>query len=210
MDELGLKAVDVASKIGLSKSTLSLWLSGHTSPSGKNLITLCHVLNCSPEWLQFGKGSSNNLGVPSTAPEYHDVPVYDVEFAAGHGTYVEDDRVLETVPVSADYLTRKGVPKHNAAIFKIRGDSMETTLHSGDVVLGNTADTRPVSGQIYAFEFDGDLKVKRFHKRLDGSWKISSDNQDNPAYQDETVSAHNIQQLRIIARLVSLLERDLG
>ena len=54
MKELGLRAVDVAQRTNLSKATLSLWLNGRTSPRGDNLMKLCRVLACSPEWIQLG------------------------------------------------------------------------------------------------------------------------------------------------------------
>lgn len=146
-----------------------------------------------------------------SAPRFIDIPVFDVELAAGNGTHIDLERVTEYFPVSENRLNDAHVVPSQAAIVKVRGDSMESTLYSGDVVLVDTSVKRPVSGKIFAFAFDDDLRVKRFSKRLDGSWRISSDNGDNPAYSDETLSAHDItQQIRIIGQVKVLLERKLG
>lgn len=149
------------------------------------------------------------LGEPSR-PRFIDIPVFDVELAAGNGTHIDVDRVTEFFPISENRLREAHVPPDQAAVVKVRGDSMESTLQDGDIVLVDTSIKRPVSGKIFAFAFDEELRVKRFTKRLDGSWRISSDNEGNPAYQDEIVSNHNIQQLRLIGQVKTLLERKLG
>ncbi|MET3998852.1 LexA family transcriptional regulator [Marinobacterium sp. MBR-109] len=73
MTDLDLKAVDIVTRTGLSKGTVSQWVNGHTSPRGENLQKLCAVLRCAPEWLQFGVGG----GIEPTsnvAPAYFKEP----------------------------------------------------------------------------------------------------------------------------------------
>ena len=208
MGEMGLKAVDIVKKTGLSKGTISQWLNGHTQPRGDNLLLLAETLGTSPEWLQFGVMSAVGL---DSEPSYkaYDVPVLDAELSAGFGRHLETEAVLETIPVPERMLQELGVNAESACIVSVRGDSMETTLRDGEKVVVNTSEKQPVSNGIYAFEFDGELKVKRFIKRFDSTWTISSDNKHDPAYQDQTVSAHNVNQLRVIGRVAGVLARRL-
>ncbi|MGB2220848.1 S24 family peptidase [Neptunomonas sp.] len=141
--------------------------------------------------------------------DFIQVPVYDVQLAAGNGTHVDHDNIVESLPISRKYLSDSGISADSATIVKVRGESMEHTLCDGDVVLVNTGISKPVSGKIFAFDFDGDLRVKRFIKRLDGSWRIVSDNEDKNIYADETLSAHNVEQLRLIGQVVTIVERKL-
>lgn len=86
---------------------------------------------------------------------------------------------------------------------------MSPRLQDGDILLVNTADNKPSSGNVYAIAVDTELRVKRLVKRMDGSWIISSDNKANPAYVDETISNHNFEKLRIIGRAVKVLMGDI-
>ncbi len=135
----------------------------------------------------------------------------DQEFSAGQGATAEklEDFVDGHRDINLSDLDAHGIQPSNARIIKIRGDSMWPTLWGGDEVLADTYVPRLTSSKIYAFEFDGELKVKRFTKKMDGSWLISSDNKDDPAYTDEIVSAHNAQQLRVIAEVKKLVSRNL-
>lgn len=54
MYEKGLKQADLVRSMGVSKGAVSLWLSGVSAPSGKNLMALAEVLNVSPYWLLTG------------------------------------------------------------------------------------------------------------------------------------------------------------
>ena len=154
---------------------------------------------------------SDNLGIQSEDLEsdFIQVPVYNVHLSAGNGMRVDHEQIVERLPISRKYLADSGVPENQATIVEVKGDSMEYTLIDGDVVLVNTAIVKPVSGKIFAFDFDGDLRVKRFIKRLDGSWRIVSDNEDKNIYADESLSAHNIDQLRMIGQVVTIVKRKL-
>ena len=156
-------------------------------------------------------GTYTPLILPNSESEsdFVQVPVYDAQLAAGNGARVDLDRIVERLPISRKYLVNSGIPESRATIAKVKGDSMEPTLNDGDVVLINAGINTPVSDRVFAFDFDGDLKVKRFIKRLDGSWRIVSDNEDKNLYADETLSNHNISKLRIIGQVVKIIERNI-
>lgn len=186
----------------VSQTTIYKIESGETVRPRK-LDRFAELLSVTPEWLQFGNSGSG----PDIASSDYDVPVLDVELSAGFGAFNDSEAVLETMPVPLGILGDMDVPPAAARIVSIRGESMEGTLRDREKVVVNTAEKLLVSNNIYAFEFDGELKVKRFIKQFDSTWTISSDNKHDPAYQDQTVAPHNIDQLRIIGRVAGLLAR---
>lgn len=204
MTELGYKSVDVVNRIGLSKGTVSQWLNGHTKPRGKNLLSLSDILRCTPEWLQFGVGQDI-----STEQRFSNIPVLNVELAAGPGMSVDLEQIQDRIPISSEWIFENHLSESSLAVVKISGDSMLPRLMNGDMLLIDTADKRPISGKVYAIATDDELRVKRLHKRTDGSWIISSDNKHDPAYQDEIVSYNNFERLRIIGRAVKVLMGDI-
>lgn len=207
MTEHSLRAVDIVKKTGVSKGTVSQWLNGIAKPGGKNIIVLSKVLGCDPEWLMSGQGSPE--GIDPQAGNYINIPLLNVELSAGTGSYTDLENVADWVPISRDWILKNRYSETGLKAVTVSGDSMSPRLQDGDMLLVNTADNKPVSGNIYAIAVDNELRVKRLLKRMDGSWIISSDNKANPAYVDETISHHNFEQLRIIGRAVKVLMGDL-
>lgn len=57
MKSLNLSATDISRLTGVSKATVSFWVSGTNGAKGKNLLALAKALECSPDWLSDGVGS---------------------------------------------------------------------------------------------------------------------------------------------------------
>lgn len=60
MKELNLSATDISKLTGVSKATVSFWVSGTNGAKGKNLLSLARALDCSPDWLSEGTGSPDS------------------------------------------------------------------------------------------------------------------------------------------------------
>ncbi len=216
----------------LSYKSVEKWCKGEAYFGTKRYPVICDMLNSSQEWIMTGKkyreGSNGDLmnviheaelsegvGLNSSdlgklgIGEFVRVPVYDVELAAGDGGYSNGDHPVATMTVSADCLSRNNIYPPDASIVKVRGDSMETTLTNGDTILVDTAVKKPVTNGIFAFIFDDELRVKRFSKQLDGTWRIISDNKDKNLYRDEMISPYNIDKLKIIGQVMTIIERSL-
>ncbi|WP_206834542.1 LexA family transcriptional regulator [Marinobacterium iners] len=236
--ELRLNQELLADAMDIGQSAVSHYLNGYNRLNARAAARFAEVLKVkvsdfSPSLaLEIERMAQTGLSVvddedrrPTPPPENHtqlgvtvapdwttaQVPIMDQAFSAGQGAAAEklEDFVDGFKDISHSDLTALNIQPSNARIIKIRGDSMWSTLWDGDEVLADTYVPRLISGKIYAFEFDGELKVKRFTKKMDGSWLISSDNKDDPAYTDEVVSAHNAQQLRVIAEVKKLVSRNL-
>jgi phage repressor protein C with HTH and peptisase S24 domain len=64
---------------------------------------------------------------------------------------------------------------------EVKGESMEPALYAGDLVIVNTADTRPVDGAVYAINYEGEPVIKRL-VRDGGFWWLASDHSDQRKY----------------------------
>lgn len=62
MRKLDLNATDISKLTGVSKATVSFWLSGTNGAKGKNLLSLAKALECSPDWLSEGTGEPEDSG----------------------------------------------------------------------------------------------------------------------------------------------------
>lgn len=113
------------------------------------------------------------------------VPLYqDIESAAGDGSITPDVEVpSEFAWVSYEWIKRTSKSDPNTlAIIRVRGDSMEPTIKSGDWVLIDThiQNCAPPCDGIYVFRYDNTLFIKRL-QILPGN-KICAIS-DNTVYQ---------------------------
>ncbi|GAB3416788.1 hypothetical protein GCM10027318_34130 [Massilia agilis] len=89
------------------------------------------------------------------------------------------DGTTLTVPVA--WIERRGYDPKNLIAVRVKGDSMEPTLYQDDLVIVNTADTKAVDGQVYAFNYEGEPVIKRLTRDA-GRWWLTSDNADQRKY----------------------------
>lgn len=203
--ELKLTQAELGRKVGISSPAISQLEKGESkSPSSDNLLTLSKALSCSPEWLQTGIASP----VAFTETKFINIPILDVELAAGVGIHIDMEEVTDWVPISQDWICANRLPESHLVVVRVSGDSMSPRLQDGDMLLVNTADKQPMSGKVYAIANGDELRVKRLIKQMSGSWVISSDNKHDPAYQDELVPPHEFTQLRVVGRVIKVLMGD--
>jgi phage repressor protein C with HTH and peptisase S24 domain len=124
-------------------------------------------------------------------PQYIPIPVYDAFLAAGDGHLNDTDAVTGSLAFRKDWLNDMGLSRDSAVIATASGDSMEPTIHNGDMLLidldrtsvpahaREAGDTRP-SG-IYAILDDGAARVKRVELAAPGTLALLSDNPTFPA-----------------------------
>lgn len=200
-EEQGLNMSELARRLGVTPQSVQQWEKGRNSPRGKRLEALAQILNCTKEWLMFG----SNEPEPNTATNFVNIPVFDIELAAGAGRHIDMEEVSDWVPIDQDWIYQNALSPDHLSVVYVKGDSMTPKLEDGDMLLINTAERRPVSGKIYAIAVENELRVKRLMKRMDGNWLITSDNKNNPEYQDEVIAPYNFENLRIIGQAVKVL-----
>jgi phage repressor protein C with HTH and peptisase S24 domain len=128
------------------------------------------------------------------------VPLLDQKLSAGPGAYLpENDEVKALIRVPG-YLARYG---ENVAALPVDGDSMEPTLHRGDMVV---CDSCGWSGEgIYAVRMGGSGFVKRLTK-APGKVVIISDNPKYPVREESEGS----EDFAIIGRVGTLRDNKGG
>ena len=133
------------------------------------------------------------------AAEYALVPIYQVEVSAGYGATVETETSVARLAFRRDWLEEIGVYESKAATVVASGDSMEPTIHDGDVLLVDTDQRQVIKDAIYVVRQESLLYVKRLQRLYDGSIRISS---DNKAYASEMVPKRELGSLEVIGRVV--------
>lgn len=204
----------LAKRLKLTKSTISQWESGMTTPNGKNLINLAEALNVSPEWLLTGMAPGTKEVTPnarveggfsvwdSATPLEDDeveIPFYqEVELSAGNGNYVDLNRSGGKLRFARSTLRKAGVDATCAACVSIHGNSMEPVLPDGAVAGVDTSKTRIKDGQMYAIDHEGLLRVKLLY-RLPGGIRVRSFNRDE--YADEEYFHQDADKIKVIGQV---------
>lgn len=84
-----------------------------------------------------------------------------------------------TLDVPLQWVEENDYIAHCLIAIKVRGESMQPLLYQGDIAVINIADTKKVSGGVYAINFNGEAVVKRL--RYEGrDWYMTSENADHP------------------------------
>ncbi len=127
------------------------------------------------------------------------VPRYDESAAAGSLSLIHSEQLVDSLAFRSSWIHELGLKADALALISMRGDSMESTLHPGDLLLIDLSGSAVREDAIYAIHNDGGLVVKRVQKLFDGSIVIKS---DNPAYHDQPVGLELLETVRIVGRVV--------
>ncbi len=212
MQALGIKrAAELVKATGVTKGSVSQWLSDTTAPTGANLLKLAKVLQVQPEWLLTGEGPESNAVESKLVPvewesiaqnkdEYVTVPLIDVELSAGNGSPSIVEVEQYELPFRRYTLNKQGVSPTSAKVARVTGNSMSPLLNDGDVVGLDTSKTKVIDGDTYAIR-DGDLlRVKILIERSDGGLLIRSFNRED--YPDEILNKEQRQdRVTVIGRV---------
>jgi len=116
-------------------------------------------------------------------PALTHIPKVKLRLSAGiSGFETEPERfdgTTTTVPTS--WIERHGYNRKHLIATLVKGESMETTLYDGDLVIINLADTRLVDGGLYAINYGGEPVIKRMTRDA-GQWWLTSDHRDQQRY----------------------------
>jgi phage repressor protein C with HTH and peptisase S24 domain len=177
----GMPIADAADVAGCSANTLRRWLKGDGAADARSLARLAQRFDCSLMWLL--TGLSEESGDELTAMHnlgYAPVPVRDITASAGAGLTALDSEPLLHIGFNRDWL--KGIIGNadDASILRIKGDSMEPELKSGDYIMCNPSDAGSrIRDGIYILRLNDQLLVKRVRMTGKGVAELLS---TNPAY----------------------------
>lgn len=218
-----MTGVILASFCGVSVGSISKYLKGGT-PDVENSIKIARAFNVTLDWLLTGqppktwnKSHLQPKPVPQPPPEepqqpsppshaelfenYVFIPGYSMVSAAAGGGAINDSEVADEM-----YAFRRewavsdaGIDPERAAIIRVDGDSMEPTLSRDDVILIDRRDASFSRDAIYVFHWDDGLFVKRIQRANNGCFDVIS---DNPVYDKKTLTPVELENLRVIGRVM--------
>ncbi len=200
-------ATAFAKKAGLSPSGFQRYLGGG-EPTRPALVAMARAGGVRLEWLATGEppmqlhdkpneaGSALPLGVWG---DFDLVPLYDVRISAGDGAFVGGETIKGQIAFRKDWLRQEGLQVSQLVAAIAVGDSMEPTIHDGDVLVIDCSKHEPDEGFVYALRINDELRAKRLQRLIDGSVRVSS---DNKAYADEVIDSSDLHQLHILGRVV--------
>lgn len=172
----------LAEKARIPSSTVSRYLAGGSAPQLASSAALAHAGEVSLDWLASGRGSPDAPG--SDIEE--SVPFYDLQASAGPGLIAPDhDPAAQRISLPISQIRRQtGVTSADLLAMLASGDSMETTILSGALLLLDRSIQNPREG-IHVIQRGDDVLVKRVQPRGARSVLLIS---DNKRYAPEEVS----------------------
>lgn len=197
--ELAGGNAQVAGASGIAVSTLSSYMNGAEWKLGV-ATKIAEACNVSIAWLLFGTDFPNNspeslnsyqnsstthvINIPRRNSEA-EIPFYDeAEASAGFGLLGPETPAPKLITISKDFLDGLGLASHHTIMLKVRGDSMEPTLKTGDTLILNTTPSSSLSG-VTVFISSGQLMVKRLAPTASGTVRIIADNDRYPTEEAE-------------------------
>jgi len=178
---------ELARLLDVSPSTISNWRARNTIPY-KELSLFCEREGLSISSVLSGKGplrfAKERKGTKDDAPEgFVFIPQVSGEISAGAGL-VPVDLVEMRIAFREDWIRKKGDPE-KMSLIRVRGDSMEPTLLSGDIVLvDHGRNYFEPEGGLYALVLDHQIIVKRIQVlNTEKKIRIISDNPRYPTIE---------------------------
>lgn len=131
--------------------------------------------------------------------EYLYVPQLSVSTSAGGGNHIDQEIEVGKFAFRRSWVQRKGLIAGKLRVITARGRSMEPTVRDGDILLVDTSEQIRLTEGIYVIDYGGESRCKRLMPLFDGGLKICS---DNPDYPPEEVKAGQIDQVRVVGRVI--------
>jgi len=199
-ESIKLKPAEFARQLGVSRSALSQIEDGTTkSLALKTALNIQALTGYRAEWLRDGSLPKKGKSAIEPAGEYLGVRRGTIRLSAGASGFAVDYENHDAPPIffRKEWFSKNDFIPEKLIALIVQGNSMEPGLCDGDTVVVNTADQKPMDGEVFAINYEGELLIKRL-RRDAGEWWISSDNPDKRRYQDKKCDEH----VFVIGRIV--------
>ena len=215
---------EIAHAVGMSQGTLGSHLNGHRPLTNKLAVSMAEMLGVPIG--SFSKRIEDDIGRMASAAGLSQAPAaadadgrtpprsFDLNDESGYtgvlqltarGSTGEGDdnphvEIRGVMAFKSAWLRANNLNQKSLDVIYANGHSMEPTINDGDVLLVDESRVEPKDGQIFAMQSESKgTIVKRLVKSDFDGWIIRS---DNPAYRDETLRDGEINEVRIIGRVV--------
>lgn len=172
----GWSKKELGEKLKMSTKVLDFYENGTWPISADLLHDFAKSLNIPPqEFLQEGDSSpvqipelkifqtSSTKGAPKIRNEdYVSIPLTDSAIAAGQ-PIIQTDNIEDYVLLHI----RSAGKRDNLVASRVDGDSMEPTLHSGDIVVIDRDDKKILKNKMYAIFYENGLTAKFVQRQKD-------------------------------------------
>lgn len=196
MADAGMNQTELARACGVQAPSVHGWMSGKAKfLRGENLLRAAKALQVNQEWLATGKGSMRPqpddqilteikgarqvVGADQDDPNFVQIPMVKLRLSAGVTGFQVDTDFADggTIGMRKNWLERFRYNPEKLVAISVKGDSMEPSLYDGDIVVINTAETKPIDGRVFAVNYEGEPVVKRLSRDA-GEWWLTSDSPD--------------------------------
>lgn len=214
----GNTAVSMAIKI--SKTTLSTYANGRDMKAG-TAVAIAEACGVSLEWLLAGRGEMSRGVIQSTTSQDKEsdfeaisVPFLRSEASAGKGLVPVEWGNEKNVRIPVEFLRNLlGTIPKNIFFMRVRGDSMQPTIHTGDTVIVHHIPSGTLRDGVYAISVNGMAMVKRLGLKNPSTYSVIS---DNPFYERFDVPAEKVcwgtarpdAEVRVIGRVIGQFHLD--
>jgi len=135
--------------------------------------------------------------------KYAHIPQLTAKAAAGVGAENPHVESNTTLAFKRDWLRAKGAKAENLLVIYAEGESMWPTINDHDVLLVDKSKIEPADGHVFVLSStDKGAIVKRLVQSPLGGWIIRSDNEDKAEYGDLLLSRSDVNEHRIIGRVI--------
>ena len=197
----GYTQEQLADKLGVAKSTISMYENGNREPDFEMLEAIADVFNVSLGDLVDG---ARRLNTPTVSDDYVTFPVIG-EIAAGYDNIALEDWSGDTADVPRRYL--RGRSQSDFIVLRVKGDSMYPIYHDGDIVLVLKQPTLNNSGEIGAVIYDDEcVTLKKIEYVYGEDWMRLIPL--NPEYKPKTITGEALEHCRVIG-IPKLLIREI-
>ena len=215
---------EIAHAVGMSQGTLGSHLNGHRPLTQKLAVSMAEMLGVPIG--SFSKRIEDDIGrmasaaglsqalaapdadgrTPPRSFDLNDEPGYTgvlqltARGSTGDGEDTPHVEIRGVMAFKSAWLRANNLNQKHLDVIYANGHSMEPTINDGDVLLVDESRVEPKDGQIFAMQSESKgTIVKRLVKSDFDGWIIRS---DNPLYRDETLRDGEINEVRIIGRVV--------
>lgn len=219
---------EIAHAVGMSQGTLGSHLNGHRPLTHKLAVSMAQMLGIPigafSERIESDIGRMASAAGLNTAsekagtddgrtpprtfdlldePDYTGVLQLTARGSTGDGDDNPHVEIRGVMAFKTSWLRANNLNQKHLDVIYASGHSMEPTINDGDVLLIDESKIEPKDGQIFAMQSasKGTI-VKRLVKSDFDGWIIRSDNPDKARYGDETLRDGEINEVRIIGRVV--------
>ena len=226
-DEQRLSQADLASILGVARSTIAFIETNSRAPTRAFLQKISERYNISADWLLNGHGDQFHPPLPGfqgrtsqVEPPDYDRPEHadlrfdgqdyafakrmNISVSAGSGLMPIEDGEADRVALPMAWFQRNRINSDLAVLVRVQGDSMTPTIPDGCLVLLHVIEKTVEQPGIYAFTRGDEAFIKRLiPSDLNGDGRPGTIMvmSDNPSFPPFALTGQRLNELRIVGRV---------